>query len=152
MKIWIDADACPGPVKEMVFRASRRLGIAVTLVANRQLFSGASPLITAVSVEQTLDAADHYLVQHAERGDLVITADIPLAARLVAGGMAVLNPRGEAYTVENIRERLSLRDFKEALRAAGAVTGGPAPYHDRDKRAFANALDRWLAKQQPHLP
>ena len=110
MKIWIDADACPGPVKEMVFRASRRLGIAVTLVANRQLFSGASPLITAVSVEQTLDAADHYLVQHAERGDLVITADIPLAARLVAGGMAVLNP--VSYTHLDVYKRQTPASFR----------------------------------------
>jgi len=152
LRIWIDADACPGPVKEMVLRASRRTGIPVTLVANRPLFSGSSPLVNAVSVEQTLDAADHYLVQHAQSGDLVITADIPLAARLVAGGRAVLNPRGEVYTVENIAERLSLRDFKEALRATGTITGGPAPYHDRDKRAFANGLDRWLAKNQPHPP
>jgi uncharacterized protein YaiI (UPF0178 family) len=146
VKIWIDADACPGPVRDIVFRAVRRVGVPVTLVANRPLPLPRSPLIGAVRVGPGLDEADHYLVQAAEADDLVITADIPLAARLVARGVAALNPRGDEYTAENIQERLTLRNLKEELRSAGATTGGPMPYHNRDKQAFANALDRWLAR------
>ena len=148
VRVWIDADACPGPVKDIVFRASRRLGVPVTLVANRPLPLPRSPLITAVQVGSGFDEADHVLAQRAERSDLVITADIPLAARLVARGVAVLNPRGEAYSTENIQERLTLRDLKEELRSAGVTTGGPSPFHHRDKQAFANALDRWLARHR----
>lgn len=148
VRIWIDADACPGPVRDIVFRAARRLGVPVTLVANRPLPLPRSPLITAVQVGQGLDEADHYLARAAGADDLVITADIPLAARLVARGVAALNPRGELYTAENIQERLTLRDLKEELRSAGTATGGPMPYHNRDKQAFANALDRWLARQR----
>ena len=148
MTIWIDADACPAPVKVIVFRASQRLGIAVTLVANQRLLTPSSPFITAVQVGSSLDAADDYLVEHATTGDLVITADIPLAARLVKRGVAALNPRGEMYTADTIRERLTLRNFKEDLRAAGSLTGGPPPYHDRDKQTFANSLDRWLTQQR----
>jgi uncharacterized protein YaiI (UPF0178 family) len=148
MRIWIDADACPGPVKEIVFRASRRVGVPVTLVANRRLQLPPSPLITAVQVSSGFDEADHVLAHQAESGDLVITADIPLAARLVARGITALNPRGEEYSAENIQERLALRDFKEALRSAGVATGGPTPYDNRDKQAFANSLDRWLARNR----
>ena len=148
MKIWIDADACPAPVKAIVFRASQRRGVPVTLVANHRAQSPPSPLITVVQVDQGFDAADDYLVEHATASDLVITADIPLAARLVAQGVPALNPRGELYTADNIQERLALRNLKEELRAAGSVTGGPAPYHDRDKQAFANSLDRWLAQRR----
>lgn len=147
MKIWIDADACPAPVKAIVFRASQRLGVPVTLVANHRAQSPPSPLITVVQVDRGFDAADDYLVEHAVASDLVITADIPLAARLVAQGVPALNPRGELYTADNVRERLALRNLKEELRAAGNMTGGPAPYHDRDKQAFANSLDRWLARR-----
>ena len=146
VKIWIDADACPGPVRDIVFRAARRVGVPVTLVANRPLQLPRSPLITAVRVGPGLDEADHYLVQAAEADDLVVTADIPLAGRLVARGVASLNPRGERYSTENIQERLTLRNLKEELRSAGMTTGGPMPYHNRDKQAFANALDRWLAR------
>ena len=146
MKIWIDADACPAPVKAIVFRASQRLGVPVTLVANHRAQSPPSPLIAVVQVDRGFDAADDYLVEHATASDLVITADIPLAARLVAQGVPALNPRGELYTADNVRERLALRNLKEELRAAGNMTGGPAPYHDRDKQAFANSLDRWLAR------
>ena len=146
VKIWIDADACPGPVRDIVFRAVRRVGVPVTRVANRPLPLPRSPLLAAVRVGPGLDEADHYLVQAAEADDLVITADIPLAARLVARGVAALNPRGDEYTAENIQERLTLRNLKEELRSAGATTGGPMPYHNRDKQAFANALDRWLAR------
>lgn len=148
LQIWIDADACPGPVKAIVFRASQRVGAPVVLVANRGLKTPPSPLITAIQVGQELDAADHYIVQYATIGDLVITADIPLAARLVALGVSALNPRGELYSADNIQERLALRDLKEELRSAGNMLDGPAPYHDRDKQAFANSLDRWLTRQR----
>lgn len=147
MKIWIDADACPVPVKTIVFRASQRLNVPVILVANQRLPTPPSPLITAVQVNHGFDEADHYIVQQATVADLVITADIPLAARLVAQGVPALNPRGELYTSDNIQERLALRNLKEELRAAGTLTGGPAPYHDRDKQTFANSLDRWLARR-----
>lgn len=146
MKIWIDADACPTPVKTIVFRASQRVRVPVVLVANHRAQTPPSPLITAVHVGQGFDAADDYIVQHATASDLVITADVPLAARLVAQGVPALNPRGELYTEENVRERLALRNLKEELRAIGSLSGGPAPYHDRDKQAFANGLDRWLAR------
>jgi len=144
----MDADACPGPVKDIVFRASRRVGVPVTRVANRPLPLPRSPRIAAVRVGPGLDEADHYLAREAGADDLVITADIPLAARLVARGVAALNPRGERYTAENIQERLALRDLKEELRSAGVTTGGPSPFHHRDKQAFANALDRWLARHR----
>lgn len=148
MKIWIDADACPSPVKEIVFRASKRLSVPVTLVANRPLKPPASPLIKAVLVGHGFDVADRYLVQHAERGDLVITADIPLAACLVERGISALNPRGELYTESNVRERLATRNLLENLRETGIIGGGPPPYQDRDKQAFANSLDRWLTRRQ----
>lgn len=148
MKIWIDADACPAPVKVIVFRASQRIRIPVTLVANHRAQTPPSPLIKVVQVSQGFDAADDYIVEQATASDLVITADIPLAARLVAQGIPALNPRGELYTADNIQERLALRNLKEDLRAAGNITGGPAPYHDRDKQAFANSLDRWLMQHR----
>ncbi|MFZ1641800.1 MAG: YaiI/YqxD family protein [Candidatus Contendobacter sp.] len=148
MKIWIDADACPAPVKAIVFRASQRARVPVTLVANHRAQTPPSPLITVVQVSQGFDAADDYIVEHATANDLVITADIPLAARLVAQGIPALNPRGELYTEDNVQERLALRNLKEELRTAGNMTGGPAPYHNRDKQAFANSLDRWLTCQR----
>jgi len=148
MPIWIDADACPAPVKVIVFRAAQRRGVAVTLVANQRLQVPPSPLIRAIQVSAGLDAADDYLVEHATASDLVITADIPLAARLVERGVPALNPRGELYTADNVRERLALRNLKEELRAIGTLSGGPPPYHERDKQAFANSLDRWLTRQR----
>ena len=148
MPIWIDADACPAPVKTIVFRAAQRVRIPVTLVANQRTQTPLSPLIKVVQVSQGFDAADDYIVEHATARDLVITADIPLAARLVAQGIPALNPRGELYTADNIQERLALRNLKEELRSAGSITGGPAPYHDRDKQAFANSLDRWLTQRR----
>ena len=148
MQIWIDADACPAPVKTIVFRASQRVRIPITLVANQRAQMPPSPLIRVVQVSQGFDAADDYIVEHATASDLVITADIPLAARLVAQGIPALNPRGESYTADNIQERLALRNLKEELRSAGSIIGGPAPYHDRDKQAFANSLDRWLTQRR----
>lgn len=149
MKIWIDADACPTPAKAIVFRAARRLTIPVTLVANQPLPSPPSSGIDTVQVSTDLDAADQYLMRHASPGDLVITADIPLAAALVARGVAALDPRGELYTDNTIADRLASRNLMERLRAAGVVGGGPAPYDNRDKHAFANRLDRWLARHGP---
>jgi len=152
LKIWIDADACPTPVKAIVFRAAQRLRIPVTLVANHRAQVPSSPLIKVVQVNQGFDAADDAIAEQATISDLVITADIPLVARLVARGVSALNPRGELYTADNIQERLALRNLKEELRSAGSVTGGPAPYHDRDKQAFANSLDRWLTQQRAGSP
>lgn len=118
----------------------------MTLVANHRAQTPPSPLIKVVQVSQGFDAADDYITGHATASDLVITGDIPLAARLVAQGIPALNPRGELYTADNVQERLALRNLKEELRSAGGMTGGPAPYHDRDKQAFANSLDRWLTR------
>ena len=145
MQIWIDADACPKAAKELVFRASARLSISVCLVANRPFAIPDSPLIRLVTVRQGSDVADSYIVQHVAAGDLVITADIPLAAQIVARGAVGLDPRGELYTADTIGDRLAVRNLMEELRWAGAVSGGPASYSPLDRRHFANALDRILA-------
>ncbi len=146
MPIWVDADACPNPVKEILFRAAERTQTRLTLVANQPLQTPPSKMIRSVRVGAGFDVADNHIAQHAAPGDLVITADIPLAAEVVAKGCTALNPRGERYTPENIRERLNLRDFMDSLRASGVDTGGPAAYGQRERQAFANALDRWLAQ------
>ena len=147
MKIWIDADATPRDVKEVVFRAAKRLNLATVLVANMRLQTPVgNPLVTAVWVNGGPDVADQHIVDHAEAGDLVVTQDIPLAALLVPMGIAVLDPRGEEHTEETIGERLSIRDFMEEMRSAGAVTGGPPPFDARAKQAFAGALDRTLTR------
>ena len=146
MKIWIDADACPGPVKEIVFRASEKRALTVCLVANTSQRVPRSGLITQKIVEKTPDAADHYIIQEATASDMVVTADIPLAAELVAKKVHVINPRGETYTEANVRERLNMRDAMDELRGAGVVSGGPGSYNEKDKQSFANALDRWLQK------
>ncbi|MCB2191671.1 MAG: YaiI/YqxD family protein [Deltaproteobacteria bacterium] len=144
MHIWIDADGCPRPVKEVVFKASQRLSIPVTMVADRQVGRPTNSLVTMMVVPGDMDAADRYIAEHLEPGDLVITTDLPLAAQVVAGGAWGLNPRGELYTEENVRERLSMRDFMTNLREAGTVTGGPAPFGPKDRQRFNNALDRLL--------
>ncbi|MCF8033796.1 MAG: YaiI/YqxD family protein [Desulfarculaceae bacterium] len=144
MRIWIDADGCPRPVKEIVFRTSQRLKLPVCLVADRQVGRPSNPLVTTVRVTKDMDAADHYIADHLEPEDLVITTDLPLAAEVVAKGATGLNPRGELYTEENVRERLSMRDFLTGLRDAGVTTGGPAPYGPKDRQRFAEALDRLL--------
>ena len=146
MKIWIDADACPRIVKEIVFRASQRLQLPVCLVANLNLTKSHSPLITSIQVAEGLDAADDYLVEHAAPEDLVVTADIPLASRLVARGIVALDPRGEIYTEENVGDRLSTRDLMEELRAAGLAQGGPGQLGLVDRKRFASALDRTLTR------
>ncbi|HEU5101657.1 MAG TPA: YaiI/YqxD family protein [Roseiflexaceae bacterium] len=144
MQIWIDADACPKDAKELVFRASARLSVPVCLVANRALGLPPSPLITLVRVRPGSDVADSYIVQHVAAPDIVITADIPLAAQVVARGAIAIDPRGELYTADTIGERLAMRNLMEELRWAGAVTGGPAAYSPADRRRFAEAFNRLL--------
>jgi uncharacterized protein len=143
--IWIDADAAPRDVKEIVLRAARRLEIRTVLVANQRLsvpFN--NPHVSAVWVQGGPDVADRHIVEHASEGDVAVTADIPLAAILVEKGLTVLDPRGDLYSEENVRERLSIRDFMESLRGSGVETGGTKPYGPREKQAFAAALDRAL--------
>jgi uncharacterized protein YaiI (UPF0178 family) len=147
LKIWIDADAAPRDVKELVFRAARRLMVETILVANQRLQAPpGNPLVSTVRVDGGADVADQHIADHATAGDLVITQDVPLAAILVPRGIAVLDPRGEEHTTETIGERLSVRDFMEQARFAGVVTGGPPPYDARAKQAFASALDRVLTR------
>jgi uncharacterized protein YaiI (UPF0178 family) len=144
--IWVDADACPVVIKEILFRAAERLQLPTVLVANQLLRVPPSKVIRAVQVSHGFDEADHWIVEQAQPGDLVITADIPLAARTVEKGVAALNPRGEFYSAENIRERLNMRDFMEELRSTGLQAGGPAPFSQSDRQAFGKSLDRFLAK------
>ena len=151
MKIWIDADAAPRDVKELVFRAAKRLEVKTILVANQRLQPPAgNPLVTAVRVDGGPDVADQYIAEHAEPGDLVVTQDIPLAALLVPRQVAVLDPRGEEHTGETIGERLSIRDFMDRVRLAGGVTGGPPPFDAKARQAFAGALDRALTRLLRH--
>ena len=145
MNIWVDADACPGVVKDILFRAAERLQITTTLVANQMLRVPASPWIRAVQVPGGFDVADNEIVARVTAGDLVITADIPLASAALEKGAHVIDPRGERYTADNIRERLSLRSFMEDMRSSGVQTGGPPPFSHADRQSFANALDRLLS-------
>ncbi len=148
MKLWIDADAAPRDVKEIVFRAARRLRIETILVANQRLSTPLDhPFVAAVRVEGGPDVADRYIADQAEPGDVAVTADIPLAANLVEKGVTVLDPRGEEYTEENVGERLAVRDFMDGLRGAGVETSGPRPYGPKDRQAFAAALDRVLTRR-----
>jgi uncharacterized protein YaiI (UPF0178 family) len=144
MRIWIDADACPRDVKDVVFRAAQRTQSPVVVVANKAMFVPRSPLVQLAQVAGGPDVADDHIVTHAAAGDLAITADIPLAARLVEKQVHVLGPRGEVYDEDNVRERLSVRNFMADIREAGVVTGGPAAWGPRDKQRFADALDRLL--------
>jgi hypothetical protein len=147
MKIWIDADACPKIVKEILFRASQRTKTPLILVANQYIPKPKSPLITAVQVSQGFDEADNYIVDKLAAGDIVITADIPLASDAIDKGAVVINPRGEKYTEDNIKQRLSMRDLMEELRSTGEVSGGPPAYNQKNGQDFANCLDRLLAKK-----
>ena len=146
MQIWVDADATPKPVKEILFRAANRAKVNTTLVANQALVTPNSPYIKAIQVAAGFDVADNYIVQQCQTNDLVITADIPLAAEVVAKGALALNPRGEIYTEANIKQRLAMRDFMEEMRSTGQASGGPKTYSHTDRQAFANSLDRQLAK------
>ena len=147
MKLWIDADAAPGDVKEIVFRAAKRVGVATVLVANAPLpLPRGNPFVTAVRVEGGANVADAYIAEHALPGDLAVTADIPLAAVLVAKGVVVIDPRGEEHTPDGIGSRIAARDLLDELRGAGAITGGPRPFGPKDKQAFAATLDRVLTR------
>lgn len=149
MKIWVDADACPGVIKDILFRAAERTRTSMTLVANQYLHLPPSPYVRSVQVPKGFDVADNHIVEVAEPGDLVITADIPLAAEVVEKGAHALNPRGEMYSKENIRELLNMRDFMDTMRSSGVQTGGPPAFSKADAQAFANQLDRLLAQQKP---
>ncbi len=148
MKIWIDADACPKVIKEVIFKASFRLQIPVCLVANSYMAipPGSGALITSIQVDKGSDIADFYIVDNINHNELVITADIPLAALVVKKGAIAINPRGEPYTEENINERLSIRDFMQDLRDSGVNTGGPPPFGPKDKEKFTNSLNQILTK------
>jgi hypothetical protein len=147
MQIWIDADACPKPIKEILFRAAERVKTSLVLVANRPMQAPASRYIRSMVVASGMDVADETIVRLLRPGDLVITADIPLAALVVDKGGHALNPRGELYDKDNIRERLAMRDLMDELRGSGIDTGGPPPFNQQDRTAFANQLDRFLASQ-----
>ena len=148
MKIWVDADACPVVVKEILYRAADRARIELTLVANQMLRVPPSPWIKALQVPGGFDVADQRIAQEVEAGDLVITADIPLAAQVIAKGATVIDPRGELQTEANIQERPTMRNFMDGLRSSGVETGGPAALSSADRQAFANQVDRLLAKRR----
>lgn len=144
MRLWIDADACPRPVRDLICRAAERKQLAAVFVSNGALTVPRSPLLSTVRVKPGLDVADQHIAANAEKGDLAITADIPLAAELVRKGVRVIDPRGETLDEDNVSERLAVRDLMKELRDAGTVTGGPSSFGAREAQAFANALDRAL--------
>jgi uncharacterized protein len=146
MQIWVDADACPGVIKEILFRAAERQKLPLILVANQLIRHPPSQWIRAVQVPKGFDVADNHIVDSANVGDLVITADIPLAAAVIDKGAHALNPRGELYSKENIRQLLDMRNFMDTLRSSGVETGGPPAFGQADRQSFANQLDRFLAK------
>lgn len=146
MHIWVDADACPVVVKEILYRAAERTQTSLTLVANQPLQVPRSPYISSKRVANGFDVADDYIAEQVNAGDIVITADIPLAAEVLKKGATAINPRGERYNEETINQKLGMRDFMDTLRASGIQTGGPPPLNQTDRRNFANALDRLLAK------
>ena len=148
MQIWVDADACPGEVKELLYRAAKRRKIQVILVANQPLRTPRSEFIQNLLVPAGPNVADQYIVENVELGDLVITADIPLAAAVVAKGGQALNPRGERYTEANVGQRLATRNLLDELRGGGQITGGPPMFDAKARQAFANQLDRWITKAQ----
>jgi uncharacterized protein len=152
MNIWVDADACPNPIKEILFRAAERQRLDLVLVANAWVRTPPSRHIRSLQVAGGLDAADDAIVERVQPGDLVVTADVPLASQVIAKGAQVLEPRGELLTADTIAARRSMRDFMADLRGAGVDTGGPPPLHARDRMAFANALDRWLAQRAQAAP
>jgi uncharacterized protein YaiI (UPF0178 family) len=144
VQIWVDADACPGEIKELLYRAAKRTRTKVTLVANQGLRIPRSEFIDSLLVPGGMNVADRRIVELVQTGDLVVTADIPLAADVVAKGAQALNPRGELYTEANIGERLAVRNMLDELRGGGQISGGPSSFTAKDRQAFANQLDRWL--------
>ncbi|MGA0025349.1 MAG: YaiI/YqxD family protein [Burkholderiales bacterium] len=147
MPIWVDADACPGVIKDILYRAAERAALPLILVANRALQVPRSPWIRTVQVARGFDVADNHIVAAASAGDLVITADIPLAAAVVDKGASALNPRGELYTVDNVQGLLAMRNFMDTLRSGGVETGGPPALNNADRQAFAAQLERWIASR-----
>lgn len=147
MKIWVDADACPNVIKNILFKASERTKIPCILVANQKINTPPSAYISSKQVSQGFDVADDYIVQHIESGDLAITADIPLASEIIDKNATAINPRGEIYTKENIKQRLAMRDFMEQMRSSGIQSGGPAAFNQQDRMAFANSLDKLLVNK-----
>lgn len=152
LTIWVDADACPGAVRDVVVRAALRRQVATVFVANKLLAMPSSPYLNTVLVSKGADVVDAHIVEHAQDGDLVVTQDIPLAAALVARGITVLSLHGEIFDADNVRERLSIRDFMHQLREEGVITGGPAPFGGKASQAFANAFDRELSKALRRSP
>lgn len=146
MTIWVDADACPKPIKAILFRAAQRTGIALCLVANQSIQTPPFKNITAIKVAQGFDVADNEIVRLAQVDDLVVSSDIPLADELITKGAQVLSPRGEMFSANSIKAKLNMRDFMDTMRSSGIHTGGPAQMTEADKREFANALDRYLAR------
>jgi len=148
VQIWVDADACPQVIKDILFRAAEREHVLTTLVANAPLRTPPSPFIKSVRVAKGFDVADHRIVKEMQPGDLVITADIPLAAEVITRGAHALDPRGELYSEDNVRERLAMRNLMQELRGTGAILGGPAPFDQTDRHLFANQLDRFLTRNR----
>lgn len=148
MRIWVDADACPNVIKEILYRAAKRVQVPLVLVANSFIKTPPSKFIKSVQVSSGFDVADKHIAEHLDAGDLVITADIPLAAEAIDRGGHALNPRGTFYTIENIKERLVMRDLMDELRGSGIQTGGPDALNQSNRHAFANQLDSFLAKQR----
>ena len=148
MQIWVDADACPQVIKEILFRAADRAQVLTTLVANTSLRTPSSDFIRTVRVAPGFDVADYRIVQQVQPGDLVITADIPLAAEVIARGAHALDPRGQLYSEDNVRERLAIRNLMQELRSTGALIAGPAPFGQRERQLFANHLDRFLTRHR----
>jgi uncharacterized protein YaiI (UPF0178 family) len=148
MTIWVDADACPGAIKEILFRAAHRRAVHVVLVANQALKTPASPFIRSVRVGQGFDQADEWIVEQVVPQDLVITADIPLAAQVLEKEGVALSPRGQLFSTDTIKAKLTMRDFMDTLRGSGIHGGGPAPLSAKDRQTFSNHLDRWLTATQ----
>ena len=152
VNVWVDADACPKVIKEILYRAAKRTGVTVVLVANQPLVTPPLKNIQTLRVGLGFDVADNEIIRRLAKGDLVVTADIPLAAEVVAKGGYALNPRGELYTTENIQARLSMRDFMDSLRSTGLETGGPSAFSQSDRQSFANQLDRFLSSHLRNTP
>jgi len=151
VEIWVDADACPAAIKEILFRAAGRTETKVTLVANQYMSIPRSRYISCIQVAKGFDVADNEIVRRSEKGDLVITSDIPLADEVISKGCLALSPRGELFTEENIKARLNIRDFMETMRSSGIQTGGPSALSSSDKQAFGNQLDKWLQKRKRNV-